>query len=198
MVCVIYLSLNAFDSGYRLTDDDFEARLQSNPLYDYAAREWGHHAHAVSTELGPSILDFLRNEAKVNGSSQAMMASEYHYTDYYSQKAPQKVTGIRFAAYFGLTDITIILLKHGYQQECKDSWGRTPLFWAAANGHEAVVKVLVEQEDVEADSKDRYGWTPFSQAAANGHEVVAKVLVEQEDVEVGYTTSFPYYLQSWM
>jgi hypothetical protein len=57
------------------------------------------------------------------------------------------------------------------------------LSWAAENGHEAVVRLLVEREDVEADSKDNHNQTPLSWAAENGHEAVVRLLVEREDVE---------------
>jgi ankyrin repeat protein len=37
--------------------------------------------------------------------------------------------------------------------DAKDKHGRTPLSWAAARGHEAVVRLLVERDDVAADAK---------------------------------------------
>ena len=58
-ICLTYLSLDSFDSGFCPTDELFEVRLRSNPLYDYAAGNWGHHAHTASTEARESILDFL-------------------------------------------------------------------------------------------------------------------------------------------
>jgi hypothetical protein len=48
MACVTYLSFDAFETGFCQTDEEFEARLQLNALYDYAARHWGHHARAAS------------------------------------------------------------------------------------------------------------------------------------------------------
>ena len=73
--CLTYLSFNAFALGHCLTDKEFKARLRSNALYDYAARNWGRHAYTTSTETEQSILSFLENEAKVSCCSQAMMAS---------------------------------------------------------------------------------------------------------------------------
>lgn len=56
--------------------------------------------------------------------------------------------------------------------------GRTPLSWAARNGHEMVVKVLVEN-GAEFESKDNGGQTPLSLAAENGHEAVVGLLLEK-------------------
>ena len=38
-----------------------------------------------------------------------------------------------------------LLLEKGADLEARDSLGRTPLWWAAGNGHEAVVKLLLEK-----------------------------------------------------
>ncbi|KAI9781824.1 MAG: hypothetical protein M1816_002174 [Peltula sp. TS41687] len=51
------------------------------------------------------------------------------------------------------------------------------------NGHEAVVKLLVERDDVDADSRDNSGPTPLSGATENGHEAVVELLLARNDVE---------------
>ncbi|KAF2174415.1 hypothetical protein K469DRAFT_582303, partial [Zopfia rhizophila CBS 207.26] len=43
-VYVTYLSFHAFKAGFCPTNGEFEERLRLNPLYDYAARNWGDHA----------------------------------------------------------------------------------------------------------------------------------------------------------
>src|SRR3984885_15109292 len=62
MICVTYLLYDAFETGFCLTDEEFETRLQLNPLYDYAARNWGRHARAASTVTEELFLDLLKNE----------------------------------------------------------------------------------------------------------------------------------------
>ncbi|KAF2175872.1 hypothetical protein K469DRAFT_763229 [Zopfia rhizophila CBS 207.26] len=180
MRCVTYLSFNAFSTDFCLTDEEFNARLRVNILYDYASRNWGYHAQAASTDVEQLILNFLQSKAKVSASSQAMMA----FGGYYSQRVPSHITGVHLAAYFGLEEIIMALLKKGHYPDVKDSSGRTPLSWAAENGHEVVVKLLLATERVDLDSKDKDGQTPLWRAAEKGHEAVVELLLARRDVDV--------------
>ena len=70
----------------------------------------------------------------------------------------------------------LLVVTAGVDADSKDKDGRTPLSWAAAGGHEAVVKLLVATAGVDADSKDESGQTPLSHAAYGGREAVVKLL----------------------
>jgi hypothetical protein len=96
MTCLTYLSFEA-TIGFCPTYREFEARLQLNPLYEYAARNWGHHARVASVDEKQLILDILESEAKLAGQSQAMMASEF-------QRVPGQISGAHVAEHFGLRD----------------------------------------------------------------------------------------------
>ncbi|KAL2841364.1 ankyrin [Aspergillus pseudodeflectus] len=53
----------------------------------------------------------------------------------------------------------------------------------AWHGHEAVVRLLLDRQDVKADSKDNDGLTPISFAAGGGHEAVVRLLLDRQDVD---------------
>ena len=54
--------------------------------------------------------------------------------------------------------------------------GYTPLGWAARNGHEGVVRILLERDDVDINKSNKCGWTPLHSAAKLGHEGMVKLL----------------------
>ncbi|KAF2807096.1 purine and uridine phosphorylase [Mytilinidion resinicola] len=153
-LCVTYLSFDEFKSGFCQTNDEFEERLRSNPFYHYAANNWGLHAREALEE----VIRFLKCNTKVEGSSQAMLARK---------RVAKHIRGAHLTAYFGLDAIMKTLLEDGIDVESKDSFRRTPLSWAAGNGHEAVVELLLATGKVE---------TPLSWAAENGHEAVVELL----------------------
>ncbi|KAL8402589.1 hypothetical protein RB596_009093 [Gaeumannomyces avenae] len=68
--------------------------------------------------------------------------------------------------------------------DSKDKWGQTPLWWAARNGREAIVKLLLATGKVDVESKSWGGQTPLWWAARNGHEAVVKLLLATGKVDV--------------
>ncbi|KFY17788.1 hypothetical protein V492_00386 [Pseudogymnoascus sp. VKM F-4246] len=185
--CLTYLSFQTFDTGHCYNDEDFERRIIQNPFLDYAARYWGNHALTVQQAIEKLALLFLRNMNQVSCSNQVMSVPNYRYQGY-SQAIPMEVIGIHIVADFGLAHLLQELTHGGGNEYCmyidaRASNGRTPLWIAAEHGREAVVRLLVEREDVEADSKDEHGRTPLWIAAERGHKAVVRLLVERDDVE---------------
>lgn len=65
-----------------------------------------------------------------------------------------------------------------------DMYGRTPLFFAAEGGHEAVVELLLSCGNIVADPKDIWGEQPLSFAAGRGHDAVVRLFIKRDDVNV--------------
>jgi hypothetical protein len=178
--CLTYLTFDTFRSGSCGSDEKFEARMGENIFLDYAARYWAEHVRPVEATVSELALAFLQDEAAVSCSTQIISVGGYKRKGY-SQRFPQATTGLHLSARFGLVSLSKILLTAGCKDSSinvnsKDKYGRTPLSWAAEQGHEAVAKLLVGTGKVDVDSKDRYGRTPLSWAAEQGHEAVAKLL----------------------
>ncbi|KAL6818859.1 hypothetical protein GGI42DRAFT_14446 [Trichoderma sp. SZMC 28013] len=70
------------------------------------------------------------------------------------------------------------LLDQGVNPDLKAEFGFTPLSYAACNGHEAVVNVLVQRADVNINSQTSFGYSPLSLAAEEGHERTVTILLD--------------------
>ena len=49
-------------------------------------------------------------------------------------------------------------------------------------GHQAIIMMLLVQEDIAADLKDNKGWTLLSLATKEGYGVIVKMLLGWKDV----------------
>jgi ankyrin repeat protein len=122
---------------------------------------------------------------------------QYLYSQYHPEKFVQrtfwhdfrfsKKRGVlSYLAELGEETLFAILLKTGVSGiNLKDQYGRIPLSWAAQNGHEAIVGLLLDTDKVDVDAKDtQYGQTPLSWAVQNGHEAIVGLLLDTDKVDV--------------
>jgi cytohesin len=88
------------------------------------------------------------------------------------------ITDLTLASYSGDINKVVELIKSGADVNFihKDS-GATPLHIAVPNGHNEVVKTLI-QSKADINKAEINGWTPLHIAAENGHNEVVKTLIQ--------------------
>jgi ankyrin repeat protein len=101
------------------------------------------------------ILVLIQNVPNVSACSQAMVCKGSEYT---FQQAT-KMTGLHLAAYFGLERTTSKLLERNAVVDSQDEDGRTRLSWAARDGDNVVVELLLENKTEMESSNSEYTQT---------------------------------------
>src|ERR1700761_8285834 len=182
MACLTYLSFNTFRSGSCASDEAFEQRIADNVFFDYSVRHWSEHVRPVQRTISSFALGFLCDNLLVDCTIQAAFVIGYKYNGGYSQDFPSLVRGLHLTAMYGLLHLTELLMSMcegcNVEADSKDIDGRTPLFWAARSGREAIVKLLLDNGKVDPDSKDKDGRTPLLLAAESGREAIVKLLLD--------------------
>lgn len=102
------------------------------------------------------------------------------------EQTAMKLTPLYLAAAAGNVLVVRMLFDTGHRDVSlrhKNGW--TPFEIAARNGHEAVVKLMVDEKDkIEIDRKGVNDRTPLSWAAEEGHEAVARFLLSTGRVDI--------------
>ena len=185
-ICISYLLFTEFESDPLVRDDraslgEIDRYTNKHNFLDYSAKYWANHfreARVKEMAILESALEVCNTRSKrFQTWFQVYCKSSYFH-------CPLSGTNLMVGSYFGLEAVVKLLLaKDGVDPDPNDNWGRTPLSWAAENGHEAVVKLLLAKDGVDPDPNDNRGRTPLSWAAGNGHEAVVKLLLAKDEVD---------------
>ncbi|KAI8946693.1 ankyrin repeat-containing domain protein [Xylaria longipes] len=92
---------------------------------------------------------------------------------------------VHITSYYGFIGSLQVIIKgldpeSNIDIDLKDSWGRTPLLYAAWGGHRAVVELLLSTGKVAVDLTDNWGQTPLSLAAQEGYQDIVQLLQEHQ------------------
>ena len=187
--CLTYLNFGGLKHPCESLDS-LECKLLEYALLDYAALNWGNYFKQQCqynddlVRLAIVLLDHENECPPCAIQALYQKTKSYYYSVQPTIVCPLRFSGIHVIAYFGLSETMAYLCKEGRDVELKDEDGRTPLSWAAAEGHEGVVRILIKQHDVDINANDEGGQTPLSWAAKNGHEAVVRLLVERNDIDI--------------
>lgn len=186
--CITYVLFKTFQSE----PSDMlalQVQIQSNPLYDYAAKFWGYHFRNSAPEdwkLGHLVMDFLENKSAVAACARVRMpwqsfVDRWNITDF--QISRYQSTGLHLAAIFGLYGALQTLILRGHDPDPKDSLDNTPLMLAAASGNKRSVQILLETGKVNLEAKDGEGRTALIRSARAGRLGIVKQLLETGKID---------------
>lgn len=178
-----YLSQAKFAAGSCEAEDQLEDRLRSNPLYEYAAKNWGRHIGNTRLPPPPEVVSFLTSRPKVEATCQvAMTVRRYEATPLDCKGFAKNMSGMHVGAYVGARNIVEESLESRAAADVlnlRDSQGQTPLSWAAQGGHAAIVEPLLAEPRTDVNVRNSQGRTPPSLAAEHGHLQVARTLLDR-------------------
>ena len=156
---------------------------QNMPFLKYSARYWGTHANWDFSDNVRMLALELLNQYGDHISAVSLLGQMTRPGFIEGIATPPLFFALHYASFFGIVELVTVLINSERckvdQQECI---GSAPLAWAARNGHEGVVKSLLEREGVDPKPPDKNDRTPLGCAALNGHEEVVKLLLERKDV----------------
>lgn len=182
-VCVTYLLFDEFGSGVCETEWDLNKRLQSNPFYAYAAKNWGSHASAATT-LDCIVIHFIQCKMNVEASCQILFSGNWLCFDECGTFIQERTSGLYLAAYFGLYEAVNALIKRNHSPISEDIFDNTPLSYAIKMGHSNIVNLLFN-EGAGSESTGLWGRSALSVAITSNRIDMVKLLLDQgADLEV--------------
>ena len=155
------------------------------PFLEYASRYWGAHARRQpsASVISPALKLLDRFDAHT--SCELLLREELWKIgiDFDPSFRPMKCTALHAASLLGVLEIMVSLLKaNKWDLNATDCFGNTASLWATRKGHDAIVKVLLEEEGVNPHLVDCRGKTSLSWAAEGGHEGIVEMLLKRNDV----------------
>ena len=173
-------------------------RPQRHPFLDYAARYWATHAGVCEQQnIKKLMMRFAKDDFRVSTASQMILSLDRKYMmldDVDAAMTRSPLSAVHLIAYLGDAHMMSELLNQGFEVDALDANHRGPLWWAASQGNEAVVNLLLSQRNVNVNShglshkrvrgRQRYTGTPLDAAAYRGKTKIVELLIERADVNV--------------
>jgi len=179
-ICLTYLN----SQQVKAPSTAFFPHIRNAPFLEYCSVHWGVHAKRELSEYGRSLALELLKEHYSLTSTILLLAQVKNFPYWPVNRSP--FSGLHCASFFGIVEVVAGLIEMKYYNINEEDFsGREPLAWAARNGHEGVMEILLRQGEINPDKPDNFGQTPLSYAARNGHEGVVKVLLGREEVDPG-------------
>lgn len=171
--CVVYL------------DGMLQENIQCKDLLEYASEYWPSHYRGSGKDLEERLIPFLARLCDPEAPGFKTWYTTYTFK-YHNAIGTSNMFCV--AAYLGIHSLVehLIASNKDLDVDEKDDKGRTPLAFAAAEGHEEVVKLLLETGKVDVNSSDWLGLAPLYYAIRGKHDAVTHLLLETGKVDMNY------------
>lgn len=171
--CLSYLSITFNDDYFDSVNQQLDHLLE-HALYEYSARNWGHHSHEAYESVREQVECFVQSKWPLACSLQVLFSDFYSWSN--KRKTLSEVSPLHPASYFGLDECVFYLLETGMSYSSRDGHGQTALHWAARNGQSNTAELLLKK-GLQANVRDGEGRSAMHYAAANGYPDLITVLV---------------------
>lgn len=165
------------DQGPFKTEDGQRQMRLRYPFLAYAVENWCIHV------ARSSVANFDQNEINVAidrfFSDRLRTKAWLKFNHLHDGTSSKGMRTLHIAAKYGLTEyIRARLANNRANVHACDEDGKTPVWWAAANGHADTIRLLIES-GAHPDQDDTVsGLKPLHQAAKSNHEEAVRVLLE--------------------
>ncbi|KAH7175991.1 hypothetical protein EDB81DRAFT_674526, partial [Dactylonectria macrodidyma] len=159
------------------------------PLLRYATTSWVSHTRQGEAK-GICQDDLLQYFSWPSEGLMQLWVRVYQAINGHSRDCPPEGTSLlHIVSRYELTQLLSVILQKadqlGIDINCRDHYGWTPLLWATEQGHDTIIKLLLDTGKVDVNARDKYdGGTPLWRAAERGHETIVKLLLDTGKVDV--------------
>ncbi|KAI8630554.1 ankyrin repeat-containing domain protein [Xylariaceae sp. FL1651] len=185
--CIRYMAMEEIG---RSTITNRVVLISAFPLLRYAVMSWIRHAKHSETKGVPQddLLDYFVWPLE---TLMQLWVSVYRIIgQYWARDFPAKATQlVHVLSHYGVIGPAFLGRPGGSRSYT--------LSWAAEEGHEAVVELLLVTGKADVEAKDKYGQTALSWAAEEGHETVVELLLVTGKADVEAKDKYGRTALSW-
>src|SRR5205807_8950384 len=146
-ICLTYLN----SQQVKALSSDPSLGTQGTPFLEYCSVYWGVHAKRELSDSARSLALSLAQEDYGHISTKFLVtqAKGLHLWRIHTWSP---FSGLHCASFFGIAEVVVALIEMGCGEVNEEDFlGYTPLAWAARNGHEELVNLLLGREEVDPD-----------------------------------------------